>query len=364
MEKLAKIEYAAAIDSKPELLPDPVTAVSGDLDSLIRALQDTVTRGDGRRLHENPVAGDLLEAIDNARLDELAPSVVDADGRLRPLEPTTTWIAPSPEVGAVATAYAHRVLPVGPDGAVGVVLTSQIVLTCAAAVRGRRSAKGATIKLPAGTGLALLEFAADIEEAFADIEPPAVAEPHHGMAIVALGTGRGSPAINWGVMMRTGGQFAVVCDGGHPARGAPLFDLDGRLVAIHDVAGLAHPAADLETLLRGLATDTDTPLGASTAGDPHVADRPGGDTPTQTASEFLAAIVSTDLRALAPAYWAAPTEANVVDRTLPSAIALTGDTADIRHLCGGAHFMRPLLVTVHCAELTPVVAPAALAAFA
>lgn len=362
VERLAMAEYAR-IQPNVQTPPDPTADTHEDRDSPRRFLLDVAIRGDGRRLSENPLAGELLAAIDAATLDELAPEVLPAGAGRSPLPPTTTWVAPPEGLAELAVGVVAHVVAVG--SAAGVVVAPRAVLTLAAAVaHGGRAAvvtaagevvEPAAVGFVSDTPFAVLRFDEDLADG-----PPleaAGAELRLGAGIFAVDPSTEGAVANWGFATTEGAaELGVVYDGARPRPGAPVLDLDGRLVALQGAGGTAHRVDDVAALLSAETGDL-----APVAAEAQVF----GAGPPLSASEFLAALAERDgERMLRPAYWTSPmpADANDVELELPASLSLVEGGSRLDQLADGAAFVSPLRVTVHRVEATRAVAPDDLAA--
>lgn len=345
---------------------DPAADVTLDEDSPREALRLAVIGGHGRRLWENPIARELIEAVDATAIDELAPGVVGLASGARPLGPSTVWVVPPDGIGSVAAERAASAVAVGRHGA-GVVVAPRTVLTATAVVSGRdvpsvvavggeRITVVESIRLD--RGLALLRCEADLP---AESCSDAVAELRHGTAVVAWDARRGAESVRWGLVAGTAGTVAVAYEGASdPVAGTPLFDLDGRLVAIQgEGGGVAHRLDDVGELLAAAEESGPPPEGSEQDGEQQATryDRPdnGGATP---ATGFLGAIFDAEgSRAMTPIHWTSGNGSNRIELSLPPGMVLDGDAARVDRLSGGAEFMRPLRVMAHRIELTEPAAP-------
>lgn len=339
--------YALVVEDRPESAGDGlVTSAAADTnldrESLRRALLDAVLRGDGRRRLDSPVAADLLDAVNAAAVDDLAPTVVPARSGSRPLGPTATWIAPP--AGAEEAAAGHEAQVVGVRGwkSSGVFLEPDLVIAPAAAavdrlmvvaIPGKKPVEVAETTLPESTGLALLRLAEPYGEAV-----DTVATPPPGAPVVAMEAGPDGLDWRWGVVADEGG-VDVVYDGGPPGLGAPVFDFSGNLV------GLQGPRESLLSVAPPtelLARDTE-PLGASGRGLPP-SSRP--------ASAFLRAIVDRGEQELVSAYFVQRGEGRAIELELPTSLTAMDEEGAVGRLSGGAEFLRPLRLMIHRLEAT------------
>lgn len=341
-------------------LPSPLD-VSSDEESPLQALLLAVHRGDGRNQRDNPMADELLAAIDAALLDELAPEVMPISRDLRPLGPTAIWILPPEGFAAVAEDCGNRI--VGLRGwratativAPGVALTAASVATdrlLAVVLPDRTTAEVAEVTLPAGSGLALLRLEADVGAGFETTVAPA----QFGTGVVALDAVADGTRLRWGFVTDDGDELAVVYDGGSPGVGAPVFDLAGRLIAVQGERGVLLRVPAIDELLEMKLEE-----GVSVSPFPTAMTEPA--TPPVPASAFLAAIASGNGPGeLLPAYWLDPVEVNEVEFSLPPGLLGTEKNETVGQLSGGAAFLRPLRVIVQRVEVTQPVEPGELAA--
>jgi hypothetical protein len=357
-----------ALSQRLEDPPDPAADVSEDEESPRRTLVAAVIGGEGRRLADNPITRELLGAIENALLDELAPTVsrmAVADVQL--LGPTTVWLAMPREMRSVEARRARLVLTVnrgaGVLAAPGLALSSETVLAGGhrAYVNG---ADGEEIEVreicrqPDG-GLIVIRLDADSAGADASSTPALEvnAEPLCSSAFVALGPGEeGRTVARWGIVTRVADDLGVAFDGVPLSNGAPLFDLDGRLMGIYAGPGRAHRIKDLDALMALIEHGADGR--AEEVLTLHEPPSTTSELPPMTASSFLCKIVDADPeQALARSYWSSHDGANRVALTLPASLALSPMSTRIGQLVGVVRFMAPLRLMVHLVQVTRPVAP-------
>ena len=338
--------------------PDP-TEASQDDESPQQALLAAVRSGAGRSRRDNPMATELLQAIDAASLAELAPVVVPASPSVRPLAPTATWIAPPPGFAGFAKGRGERLVGLRGWRASGVIVAPGVALTAASAVERMVvaivSADGEPIEVtatrfPAGSGLALVCF--DVEQGEVEVET-AVVPLRPGIGVVALEATAAGPKARWGYVVGDVTEPTIVYDGGFPATGAPVFDLRGNLVALQGERGVVLPVPEIAELLSSAEADE----GGAEALVP-----PPPEQPT-SASEFLAGVAEGNgAGALLPTYWTLPMGTNAIEFSLPPSLSSADVTGPVGRLSEGVAFLRPLRVTMHRVEVTAAVEPEELSA--
>jgi hypothetical protein len=341
--------------------PLPFEGWSEDAESPLRVLRLVVQRGDGRGQWQNPMASELLKVIDRARLDELAPDVVRASTERRPLGPTATWIAPPDGVATVTQAHNGRVLGLRGWRHTAVVVAPGLALTSRSASEHLLLAgvgpEGSLVdvlgvELPTEADLTLLRLGEDDAPSPGEVE---VAPLRAGDGVVALEGGPKGPTSRWGYVISDGEGARAIFDGGDPVDGSPVFDLQGRLLAIQGERGALVATPSIAVLLEMESEDVRPP--ASPNGAASAPSEP------QPASAFLAKVANDNrYTELLPAYWAGPTDANAIEFSLPPGAGQLSDEETIGSLTEGAAYLRPLRVVVNRIEATHPVEPSDLSA--
>lgn len=338
--------------------PDPAADVSANEDSPRGTLLAAMRLGQGRRRRDNPMAEDLLAAIDATFLDDLAPAVVPLSTGFTPLGPTATWIEAPPGWAAVAGAGSTGVVALRGGAATAAMIAPGVALTAAPAVDGVlgvTTADGATLAVeeavvPAGSALGVLHLGDGDGVAVCPGPPPT--PPRRGEPVVAVEQGPEGAGGRWGYVVADGERPVAVYNGGPPATGAAVFDLSGQLVAIQGEREELLRVPDIEELL-ARAAETAVGNSAGPAVEP------------VSASAFLAAIAEENgAQVLRSGYWLGHTEDNSIELAFPSGILKEDLLGPVSDLVGGAAYMQPLRVMVHRIELTGPVEPDRLAACA
>lgn len=338
--------------------PDPAADVSTNEDSPRRALLAAMRLGQGRRRRDNPMAEDLLAAIDATRLDDLAPAVVPLSADVSPLGPIATWIEPPPGWVAVAAAGAASVVALRGGAATAAMVAPGVALTAASAmdgVLGVATADGVTLAveeaIPAGSRLGMLRLSGSDGTGVCPGPPPTPLR--RGEAVVAVELGPEGARGRWGYVVADGERPVGVYQGGRPAAGAAVFDLFGRLVAVQGEREELLPVPDLDKLPAGAAEEAAAGNGAGPAAEP------------VSASTFLTAIADEKgAQVLRSGYWLGHTEDNSIEIAFPEGVSEEELSGPVGSLAGGAAYMQPLRVMVHRIELTGPVEPDQLVACA
>jgi S1-C subfamily serine protease len=400
--------------------PNPDADTLDDPDSPRRQLLAAIRRGDGRRLHDNEMTGEVLRFIDRVPLDAAADEVrsapvarSDADDafgadQLAPLPPCSAWFSPPASLPKLAPRLLGAVIrvaansPAGPRAGLGVRLTpdgpavtSLSVVADASTVRvtlpDDSQCEASVLRAMPEADLALLDLdgapqSFDEPLALGDSElllgdPVLAPSPPNGEA--------GDPALALGLVTaeygrrasRSGLDLSLIGATYRTAAGpagTPVFDLQGRLVGIHAGAASAadngNPgtlrsavqASAVQALLDADDTDEDTAEAASAMEpprEPRSSAGDSGDLVVAAPSQFVGALFPAldGPVGLLPQHWVDPDDQHLTEAVqgLPQ---LEG--ADLSSLSSGAHFMRPLRILVHRVDMTPAVAASELASCA
>lgn len=297
-------------------VPPAAADVLEDVDSPRRVLLRRTRRGDGRRLRENPMSEELLRFIDGFPIDGAAEgaAVLDGDARAAsPLPPAATWFTPPEELADLADTLRGTVVRITTSaegveaGGSGVVVTDDGHIATARHVID--DASDITVTFADGTAVAAV---VDRVSTTTDLAVLSVVDSHvdvaarfgadtgvrQGDPVITLGHPQlqdGEASLAWGLVTATDrtievdgvGRLRVLqatysSAGG--ASGAPVFDLEGRLVGIHAASAelgggnvpsylsSAVPASELTALMSG-ATESSELLAvrdAAAAADPSV----------------------------------------------------------------------------------------------
>jgi S1-C subfamily serine protease len=355
------------VQAKAELF-DPAGDTDGP-DSDLRLMRTAVRNGNHRAIEDNPLSRGLLAFIDGIPLDGLARGVRmarPADGAtdaqpVDALPPAAAWFEPPENLRVLLAALRPTVVRVevrtadGTGGGTGVVIDGQGLVATA-----RHVVDGATevvVVLPGGgkldaevrhiapdTDLAVIAVTTDGELQAVTLAPE-TRELEQGQPVVTLGHPKllsGDATFGWGLVTATRRQIHLIdpppglaaievveasYNAAAGASGSPVFDLDGRLVAIH-CAGAVELSDDPRAAylscavpvrdLRGLLQSGGTPVPSSS--EPAAAPRARRREGLQTASAFLSELFDVDPGlALLPQHWASRNGAHEIEETMPQA---------------------------------------------
>ncbi len=387
--------------------PTPAADKDDDPGSPRRQLLRGVRAGAGRHLSSNPLAKELLHYVDELDIDQLAAGVAPmgeaSDGGSDALPPSTAWLNPPSDLPALAARLRPLVVRIdvakltGNVGGSGVVVAADGLIATARHVIDQ--AERITVRFPDGAELPATEYrvAPHTDLALIAVEnhpcDPAATlagagDIEQGDPVISLGHPHlmeGESSLAWGLITAARrriqidgppagvSQFDVIqatyqSAGG--ASGAPVFDLDGRLVGIHTAGSgpsratdsratqvpehirSAIPISELHTLLAGKEpSESAVTLAKSRLNS-------GWQTPGGRALPSPSAFMRVDGENAFPSqYWAdLSSDPHTTFRTLASG----GASQRVGDLAGACSFYGPIRVTRSIVQLAASTAAAAL----
>lgn len=181
------------------------------------------------------------------------------------------------------------------------------------------------------------------------------------MLKLACPQGSDRAATSWGMIVAAhieAGEGAptllqVAYQAGPAEAGAPVFDLDGKLVAVHCRAAhngsSGNAAVAIAELGRTLAADGQHLNGDGAARNLR---KTTAERRAVKASEFVAELSSArDLSGLLREHWRDPADDNLVEVTIPPGDAAMPPDAPVGELAGEVELLKPLRVMVHRIDL-------------
>lgn len=377
---------------------------SSDPDSPRHRLLDAFRRGDARRLRDSPLTARVLRFLDGVPLDAVADGVVAPESGREPLTPSLSWFAPPEDLAELAESLRPSVVRLSciegdtVAGGSGVVLAGKagLVATARHVVEGAdevvvelldgRRLPASILRVSPHTDVAVLNV-----DGLEDMSGVPLASDNaiaQGDPVITLGhplLQEGEPSLAWGIVAATeriitlrdappGAERFRVLQATYQAlggsSGAPVLDLDGRLVGIHSAGPLegestgipeylrsAVPVADLRPLLDDAGADT---VALDAAGD--------GEAEGQTVETIRAFL--GDLRpavetvAFLPTHFADPGNGRpYVDEVVPADDADVGLGGALADVCGPTAFLVPVRAMAWRVEAAKPLPPTGLAAF-
>jgi S1-C subfamily serine protease len=375
----------------PSERPIPAADLDQDPEGARVTLRDGVRLGTGRRLSDNPLSENLLRFLDGSQVEKVTDGVAVVDGSQAGEDPDASLLAPSlawfsePDgLAELASSLRRSIVRIRSAndagvawGGSGVIISGTgLIATARHVIEGATeiivdftlggSAIAAVQKVAAHTDLALLTA----QEAPSTAVPLAASgELQQGDPVITLGhplLQEGEPSLAWGIVTATDRRIRLVdppsgvgtidviqasykSAGG--ASGAPVFDLSGKIVAIH-VASTHEQGSEIPDFLASAVPVDQLRQLIDTSG---IAARPAGreesSAPVErsstadvfpSVSAFLGELDrEADGLAMLHQHWKDPSRGlhrvREVRRT-----GASGETATVSELTGTTGFYRPL----------------------
>ncbi len=371
---------------------DPAADTGQDREGPRTRLLEAVRSGRYRSLVGSDLGASVLRHIGGIRLDDVADRVAvlpAADGAIvgetrDALPPPLAGFQPPTALPRLVEELSPAVVRIDceegrEEGGSGVLVGDGLVATCsdlaecadslvvltAAGMRCEAEVRS----LDAESGLALLALGPDFEEGAAPLAGPDSLQPGDPLATIAR-PHRDSerPAVEWGLVTECGDNAAspdseeggtpigATFDGRQASAGAPLFNLDGKLVGLQlpptsgerqEIAGqrLAR-AASVAAIRRLLAGDRDDD-GVRPGARPR---RP--DAIEVKASTFVEGLTHVENPpALLTHHWKDAGDGNKTTETVPAAEDAAAGDEQFANLAASLRFQVPLRVLVHRIDL-------------
>lgn len=371
--------------------------VYGDKDedehSLRRTLLRDVRSGRFAIISENPMADSLARHVAGLGIDEVSAGVEEAGASdLVPPAPSSEWFS-EPEnlqelIDAVTPAVVRVETATG-SGSGAVLAGDPRIVTARHVVDGEeevrvvladgRSVAAVVDTLSHDADVALLRLAEDIAHPRRLSLRDASELVDQGLPVVILDHRlglEGEPSLGWGMITATdrtlpfdGDKRAKVYQatyqGAGGASGAPVVDLEGRLVGVHQggaspdgtdpraaTISFAVPVGDVRALLGGVSGSGDAPAAATLSGSPAFDRGESRPTASETLTELAEDYGATGF--LPVHFQGFPDrEAYTVDVVAPEVHVVSAETPVGELTAGPVHFRRPVRVVMRRIEATP-----------
>jgi hypothetical protein len=384
------VGYAGGGDAR---WPDPAGDVSPDPGSPRRVLLAALRRGDHRQLDQSDMAANLLDFLDAEPIDALAKTTVPLDHRMRSgglealaLPPAVGWFSAPDSIeqvadragGAVVSIEAKRGgVPIAGSGVVvgadGLVATARrLAADCeeiAVTTADGEVHDAELLRLSPLADLALLTAASiEVDGATLDGADSRIGQGDPVVTLCPAPSPDDEPALGWGLVTSTAQadgcrSFQVTLQSPDLASGAPVFDVQGRIVGIASTGASANGSgesdggsvaaiAPVDALHALIATESTSPSVRGDGSADGDARAPGAG-PARTPSEFLGAIApGAGPVHLLPQHWVSPDADEEVARFLPEdATAHVDGNTPIERLSGRSRFHTPIRVLFHRTDL-------------